>query len=311
MKYSILVPTYKSEYLTQCIDSVLSQTFDDWELVVVNDDSPFDIDSIMAIYEDQRISYYKNETNYGLLRLVENWNHCLEYAKGEYVMCIGDDDMLLPNCLEDYNMLIDKYPGKNVYHTRMLIIDENSDITEMREDRPGIESVYSMIWHFLNGGRSQRIGDWLFRTSHLKEKGGFINFPCAWGSDDITAFTMAIETGVANLHVPGFLYRNHSQTITNKSSVGFDKMEAWVQIEDWHHQFLLLEPQDKMDQLYAREIRKKLPSWLYVRKLYDLCEDINARKRNVFKWWKNRKHYRLSKKMIIVAFVLAIKKSIF
>lgn len=310
IRYSILVPAYKSEYLAQSIDSVLAQSFQDWELIVVNDASPYDLDSIMGRFDDPRIHYYKNEKNYGLLQLVDNWNRCLNLACGEYVMCIGDDDMLLPNCLSDYNALIDKYPNRDVYHTRLLFIDEHSVVTGIQEDRPETESVYSMIWHFMQGWRQQRIGDWLFKTSSLKTKGGFVNYPCAWGSDDITAFKMAIETGVANSHVPGFLYRNHSKTISNSGSSAFEKMEAWHQIESWYHDYFFpkVHPKTDVDTLYLRLIKKKLPGWLYNKKTHDLCESMKNKKSNFFKWWKYRDHYHLTKKMIMVALFFAAKK---
>lgn len=311
MRFSILVPAYKVNYLKKCIDSVLAQSYEDWELIVVNDASPYDIDSVLSEYDDIRIKYKKNKENYGLLHLVDNWNHCLEYATGDYVMCIGDDDELLPNCLTDYASLICKFPDKNVYHTRLMIINEASEIIGLQEDRPEIESAYSMIWHFMKGGRTQRIGDWLFNTAQLVKMGGFVNFPCAWGSDDLTAFSMAMETGVANLHIPGFLYRNHSQSISNNAKVGFDKMEAWLQIESWYNHFFLRTPTNELDQLYLKLIKQKFQGWLYVKKLYDLCENIAIRKRNTLIWWKRKDYYRVSKKMILTSLVLAIKKSYF
>lgn len=311
MRFSILVPAYKIDYLKKCIDSVLAQTYEDWELIVVNDASPYNIDSVLSEYNDKRIKYKKNDENYGLLRLVDNWNHCLEFATGEYVMCIGDDDELLPNCLSDYVSLIHKFPDRNVYHTRLMIIDELSEIIGIQEDRPETESVYSMIWHFMKGGRTQRIGDWLFNTAQLVKRGGFVNFPCAWGSDDLTAFSMAIDTGVANLHTPGFLYRNHSQSISNNAKAGFDKMEAWLQIEAWYNDFFLKTPSNKLDQLYLKLIKQKFQGWLYVKKLYDLCENITIRKRNALIWWKQKDYYRVSNKMILTSLALAIKKSFF
>src|SRR5574344_1437663 len=103
MKYSITIPSYKSTFLNECIDSVLCQTYNDFELIILNDASPENIDDIISKYEDPRIRYYKNKINVGAVNVVDNWNKCLEYAKGNYIICMGDDDKLAPNCLEEYN----------------------------------------------------------------------------------------------------------------------------------------------------------------------------------------------------------------
>ena len=91
--FSILLPVYKAKYLRDCIDSIIAQTYTDWELIIINDASPDPIDSIVTTYHDARIHYYVNETNIGGKDLVRQWNTCLVKAKGEYCICIGDDDI--------------------------------------------------------------------------------------------------------------------------------------------------------------------------------------------------------------------------
>ena len=62
-KFSITIPAYKRTYLQECIDSILGQTYTDFELIIVNDASPEDLDSIVNSFSDSRIRYYKNEKN--------------------------------------------------------------------------------------------------------------------------------------------------------------------------------------------------------------------------------------------------------
>ena len=75
MKYSILVPVYKSQYLSECIDSILGQTYEDFELIIVNDASPYPIDDIVRTYSDIRIHYFTNTVGYGAVNVVDNWNN--------------------------------------------------------------------------------------------------------------------------------------------------------------------------------------------------------------------------------------------
>ena len=309
MKFSIIIPIYKDRYLKECIDSVLSQTYKEFELILVNDDSPYDLDSIVKQYTDGRIRYYKNKKGYGAYKMVDNWNHCLEFANGDYVICMGDDDKLLPNCLSDYVELMEKYPDLDLYHTRMQYIDENSAIYNIQEDRPNRESVYSMIWHFWKG-RNQMIGDWLFKTTVLKEKGGFINLPCAWGSDDLSAFNMAIEKGVANLHMPGFLYRESRFSVSNSKSFVFEKVKARRMTEKWYEEFLMKEPTDSLDKFYKKLLEKRLHSYIMQKIRLELMIDFTHNKKNFFKWIKIGKEYGLSKSFIINTFIYAAKGSL-
>lgn len=264
MKFSIIIPAFKDTFFDECIQSCLSQTYPNFELIIVNDNSPYDIDNIVQKYKDLRIKYYRNNKGYGAEHIVDNWNHCIEYASGDFLICMGDDDKLKPNCLQDYVKLITMFPGREVYHTRMEIIDEYSCIKTIQEDRPDTESVYSMIWHFWHG-RRQVIGDWCFNLVALKEKGGFVYMPYGWSSDNLTAFKYAISKGVANQRETGFQYRESSFTITNcysiKNTIG--KIIAWKNVNEWYLSFLQdAKPKDKIDIIYYNDIVKMLPAYI-------------------------------------------------
>ena len=84
IKFSVMVPAYKAQFLAECIDSILAQSYKNFELIIVNDASPQDLDSIVSKYDNPRIRYYKNEVGFGAEHVVGNWNKCLEYAIGDY-----------------------------------------------------------------------------------------------------------------------------------------------------------------------------------------------------------------------------------
>lgn len=214
MTFSITIPAYKARFLDEAIHSVIAQTYQDWQLVIVDDCSPEDLKGIVEPYlADSRVEYYRNEKNCGAVDVVDNWNICLSHCTGDYVICMGDDDRLLPCCLEELSKTIDKYPELNVYHLQTEIIDESGKIIETLEERPEQEDVLSLMtkrWE----GRKQYIGDFCYSRKHLNAFGGYYPLPYAWGSDDITLFRAALPSGIANVSRTGFQYRENQYSIS-------------------------------------------------------------------------------------------------
>ena len=82
VKFSIAIPAYKGVFFNECLNSLLQQTYSDFEIIIVDDASPDNLFQIVENNQDIRIQYYKNETNIGAENVVDNWNRCLQYAKG-------------------------------------------------------------------------------------------------------------------------------------------------------------------------------------------------------------------------------------
>ena len=309
IKFSVSIPAYKATFLNECIDSILSQTYKNFEVIIVNDASPYNLDNVVARYTDERIKYYKNKVGFGAEHVVGNWNKCLEYASGDYVICMGDDDKLKPCCLEEYVKLISKYPDLNVYHALTEIIDENSKFSRMQEMRPEREGVYSMIYGRLFGNRLQYIGDWLFRTDWLKEKGGYVDIPMAWGSDDLTAYNAALGKGVANSQVPMFQYRINSQTISKRGNASV-KLKALRMTFHQLHQILSKECNDDLKEKYRLSCLKIIDSKLEERATNTIMTDMLSRgKIKGLAWWfVHRKNMKVANKQVFKAFVKSINK---
>jgi glycosyltransferase involved in cell wall biosynthesis len=94
---SVCVPSYRgATHIAAAIESVLAQTFPDFELLIVDDDSPDATAAVVARYLDPRIRFFRNERNLGA---EGNWNRCLELARGRYFKLLPQDDLLAPSCL--------------------------------------------------------------------------------------------------------------------------------------------------------------------------------------------------------------------
>ncbi|MDE6968878.1 MAG: glycosyltransferase [Eubacterium sp.] len=107
MKVSVCIPVYNGEkYITQAVESVLSQTYKDYELLIVDNHSTDHTLEKVTRFSDERIRLIKNDKNYGML---ENWNICLRQARGEYIQILCADDFLEPECLEGKVRILEKY----------------------------------------------------------------------------------------------------------------------------------------------------------------------------------------------------------
>jgi glycosyltransferase involved in cell wall biosynthesis len=98
VKVSVCIPTYNgAEFVAKAIESVLAQTFADFELLVIDDSSNDATVDIVRSFTDPRMRICRNEKRLGI---PGNWNRCLSLARGEYICLFHQDDIMLPENLE-------------------------------------------------------------------------------------------------------------------------------------------------------------------------------------------------------------------
>ena len=104
VKVSVIVPIYNaSKYLSRCIDSILNQTLEDIEIILINDGSTDESHEIIDKYNDTRIKYYKRK-NFGI---GSSRNFGISNANGEFICFVDSDDYLNSTfCEEMYNKCI-------------------------------------------------------------------------------------------------------------------------------------------------------------------------------------------------------------
>ncbi len=121
MKISVCIPAYnRPNYLRSAIQSVLLQTFRDFELIVVDDASPQNLEPVIKEFHDNRIRFFRNKVN---VNYVKNWNLCLEQARGEYIKFLLDDDVFKPHLLERQAAVLQQFPSVGFVGCRYDVID--------------------------------------------------------------------------------------------------------------------------------------------------------------------------------------------
>jgi glycosyltransferase involved in cell wall biosynthesis len=98
---SFVIPCYNlAHFLPECVNSILAQTYLDFEVLIMDDCSPDDTEAIVRAFQDPRITYVRNESNLGALR---NYNEGIRLSRGKYVWLISADDYLkVPYVLQRY-----------------------------------------------------------------------------------------------------------------------------------------------------------------------------------------------------------------
>ncbi|WP_437920455.1 glycosyltransferase family 2 protein [Sphingobacterium sp. LRF_L2] len=228
---SFVLPAYKATFFQQAIASILAQTYTNFELIIVDDQSPEDLQAIVNIFDDSRIRYYKNEKNIGGNNLVAQWNHSITFAKGEYLVLAADDDLYHPNFLKTCVDLAIKYPDVDIVRSRVEQIDEENGLLGIDGILPEFCSKYAFLKYWLDATAFTCIGNFLFRTSVIQAK-KFIDFPFAFGSDTATAIMMA-ENGIANTAEMLFSFRISSVHLSSNKGKLMEKLEANTLLFKW------------------------------------------------------------------------------
>lgn len=111
-KVSVIMPVYNGEpFLLEAVDSILAQTYTDFELLVINDGSTDDTVAILQSYDDPRIMLIHNDGNLGLIATL---NRGIDLARGEYLVRMDCDDISLPERLRKQADFLDANPRVGV-----------------------------------------------------------------------------------------------------------------------------------------------------------------------------------------------------
>lgn len=143
---SIIMPSYNTaKFIAETIESVLAQTYTNWELIVVDDCSSDDTDAVVAGFDDPRIRYLKNEKNSGA---AVSRNRALREAKGRWIAFLDSDDLWTCGKLEQQIRFMEENNCAFSY-TNYQEIDENSRPLGVSVTGPGHitkAGMYTYCW---------------------------------------------------------------------------------------------------------------------------------------------------------------------
>lgn len=206
---SVVIPAYNhAEYILACLDSVFQQTFDDFEIIVINDGSTDATDLRLHPFVANGKIRYSTQHNSG--QAVAR-NRGLAQARGRYVAFLDDDDLWPPGKLAWQVEMLDQNPWTGVAGTVALMDAGDTDVaSEQFEPRTITASTV------LGQNPFRSPGQFLVRTESLRNLGGFDS--SLWGCDDMDLWIRLAAAGALVLvDRPALVYRRHLAGASNNT----------------------------------------------------------------------------------------------
>jgi len=220
---SIVLPTYNGEkFLRQSIESVLNQTYQDWELIIVNDCSTDTSKQIAEEYvkKDKRISLLNNKVN---SKLPASLNNGFAVAKGEYWTWTSDDNWYAPEAIEKMVRVLDNNSDIGFVYTNMVAVNEQGKEARIKK-RKDASTLFTGCC----------IGAcFLYRASDAKRAGKYReDLFCA---EDYEFWLRLYCNGVKFKLIPEFLYfyRENSGSLSATKKDLVNARTAEIKLEYW------------------------------------------------------------------------------
>lgn len=223
---SILIPVFNREqYIAECIESALTQTYAHFEIIIVDNAST---DRTAKICQDfanknSKIRFFENKSNVGP---VKNWQRCAQEAQGDFVKILFSDDLLLKDCLQE---MVSKLTKEVAFVYSACIVGAKSATGKLRYDAAGDAQLTraQFINALLNGDAPISPGAVLLRTEDLR-KNLHVSFPtstpqefdrCGAGPDVmISLLTSENYLFIRAVAKPLIFFRVHSGSFTMQNT---------------------------------------------------------------------------------------------
>jgi len=233
---SICIPVYNgTNYLAKAIENALSQTYEDFELLIANDCSTDETQAVIDKYakQDKRVKAWINEKN---LKLFGNYNRCIERAEGEYIKLFAHDDLLEKDCIERMLAVLKEHPEVALVTCAKRWIDANDDEIEKVVRFKGdvnLKATDVIIANLI--AMNNWIGEpsaTMYRRKHAGD--GFDCKLYQWG--DLDYWFKILQHG--NLYVIGDIlcsFRLHAASSTSAANAGMYTAADIVRMyQQWH-----------------------------------------------------------------------------
>jgi glycosyltransferase involved in cell wall biosynthesis len=210
-KVSVIIPCYNhAQFLSEAVDSVVNQTFEDWECLIVNDGSPDNTNEVahtlIAKYPDKRITLLEKENG----GLADARNFGIRHSSGEYILPLDADDKIHPEMLQKSVVLLDARPELAIAYTHLQRFNNETgalEIVNFRDYEPGEICIFNCYSYCS-----------LYHREAWEAVGGY-STNMIWGYEDWDFWVGCIEKGFYAKRIPEplLLYRLKSSSMVTEA----------------------------------------------------------------------------------------------
>ncbi|HET9789320.1 MAG TPA: glycosyltransferase family 2 protein [Pyrinomonadaceae bacterium] len=238
---TIAIPTYNraESYFPSALQSALSQTYSNIEIVVSDNCSNDHTQAMVRAIKDPRIRYFRHDPGIGQRN---NYNFCFEQAKGSYVLLLHDDDLIDDDFVSSCMHATEGTAGVGIIRTGMRTIDAHGDIiAQVANDVVGLP-LDAFFRRWLAGKTPIYCCNTLFNTHRLREMGGFTSRHFCY-PDTMAIFRLAAQYGRIDIPDVKASFRFHGD------QAGFSRrISEWCEDSlDLLHLMCDLAPQSKKE----------------------------------------------------------------
>jgi len=186
---AVVIPYYNIVFFEKTLQSLAAQKNQNFNVYIGDDDSKDDPSEILKKYQSLlNIQYTKFQNNLGSKSLVKQWERCIALVKNEeWIMILGDDDVLSENCISEFYNNKSKFESSNCNLIRFAsqYITQNGDLLKGYKPyyHPVIEKSTQSFYRNIIGKSRSSLSEHIFRKADY-EKFSFVDYPLAWHSDD-------------------------------------------------------------------------------------------------------------------------------
>ncbi|RXR17755.1 glycosyltransferase family 2 protein [Flavobacterium amnicola] len=210
---TVVIPTYKrTDYLKLTLESILNQSFQDFEIIVVDDGTPND-DNLMLCSSLDKVYYIKIDNTGGPAK---PRNVGIENAKGKYIAFVDDDDLWTPEKLQKQVDILDENPDFGLVHTYCQVIDAAGMLKDEFVGKPGSPNVkHGDVFMRMMGNWTIMMPTPIVRKEIIDKVGGFNETIPGTFADVEYWVKTSFYTQFYYIDEPLVLYRVHDQNMSN------------------------------------------------------------------------------------------------
>jgi len=211
---SVILPVYNGEkYLREAVSSILNQTFNDFEFIIVNDASSDNSHTIIQSYTDDRIIYLQNSENQGLVGAL---NRGIRLSTGKYIARMDQDDIAMPERFKRQFEFMESHPGFIICGTQVEVFEGPGKLSyPLYDEECRIELIFAPPFAHPTV---------MILSSVLKNNNIFYREKFKDAEDYGLWTEISLYGKMANLPFIGLLYRRHSTQYTNTFKEGMSSI---------------------------------------------------------------------------------------